>query len=68
MDSKELRKAWEESGFVGSRKLYQIVKMKHPDIKFKDIDLFVKGQDTAQLHKVAKKRKPISIFTPFLKY
>src|SRR3989338_4007693 len=68
MNNKDLLKLWQDNGFVGSRKLYNIVKLGNPEVKFKDIDTFVKSQDTAQLHKVVRKKKAIHIMSPFPKY
>lgn len=68
--NKELQSLWESSGFVGGRKLYQIAKSKNLKVTFKEVDEFVKSQDTAQVHKPVKveKKKFQPITTPFPKF
>src|SRR3989338_2233156 len=70
MNDTELKELWEKNGFISARKLFKVIKEKHQNVKFAEINNFIKKQDVQQIHKPVRhlRNKETPIVSPFPKY
>ena len=59
-----VKELYEKNGFPGVQKLWQLVIKNKLDVKYKDVQEFLKSQRVAQLHKKAVTHESIPITAP----